>query len=94
MCQFDDYSTAHSSITDRNYQIIKLPNHQIDFMNKVGAYIKDSYKELVEKVTWPNWDNLQQSTMIVLGATLVITALVALMDFVCNGAFTQIYKLF
>ncbi|MEP6675911.1 MAG: preprotein translocase subunit SecE [Ferruginibacter sp.] len=63
-------------------------------MNKVGAYIKDSYKELVEKVTWPTWDNLQQSTMIVLGATLVITALVALMDFVCNGTFTQIYKWF
>lgn len=61
-------------------------------MNKVGAYIKDSYKELVEKVTWPNWDTLQQSTMIVLGATLVITALIALMDFICNGVFTQIYK--
>lgn len=63
-------------------------------MNKVGAYIKDSYKELLEKVTWPNWDTLQQSTMIVLGATLVITAMVALMDFVCNGSFKFIYNLF
>ena len=63
-------------------------------MNKVGAYIKDSYRELLEKVTWPNWDTLQQSTMIVLGATLLITAMVALMDLVCNSSFKFIYSLF
>ena len=45
-------------------------------MNKFTAYLKDSYKELVHKVTWPNWDQLQQSTMIVLGATLIITGMV------------------
>jgi len=63
-------------------------------MNKFSAYIRDSYKELVEKVTWPTWDQLQQSTMIVLGATLFITALVALMDFVANGSLKFIYSLF
>ncbi|HOZ78131.1 MAG TPA: preprotein translocase subunit SecE [Ferruginibacter sp.] len=63
-------------------------------MNKFSAYVKDSYKELVEKVTWPAWDQLQQSTMIVLGATLFITALVALMDFVANTALKFIYSLF
>lgn len=63
-------------------------------MNKFSAYIKDSYKELVEKVTWPTWEQLQQSTMIVLGATLFITALVALMDFVANGSLKFIYSLF
>jgi preprotein translocase subunit SecE len=63
-------------------------------MNKFTAYIKDSYKELVEKVTWPSWEQLQQSTMIVLGATLVITAVVALMDFASNGSLKFIYSLF
>ena len=58
------------------------------------AYIKDSYKELVEKVTWPNWEQLQQSTMIVLGATLFITTVVALMDFIANGSLKFIYSLF
>lgn len=62
-------------------------------MNKFSAYIRDSYKELVEKVTWPTWEQLQQSTMIVLGATLFITALVALMDFVANGSLKFIYSL-
>ena len=44
-------------------------------MNKISAYFKDSYHELMEKVSWPTWEQLQQSTMIVLVATIVITAL-------------------
>lgn len=62
-------------------------------MNKFSVYLKDSYRELVEKVSWPTWDNLQQSTMIVLGATLFITAIVWVMDLACNGTLKQIYKL-
>ena len=64
-------------------------------MNKISTYFKESYKELTEKVTWPTWTQLQQSTMIVLVATLVITALVSLMDFAAGGALKFIYdKLF
>ncbi|MBK7884119.1 MAG: preprotein translocase subunit SecE [Chitinophagaceae bacterium] len=63
-------------------------------MNKFTAYLRDSYKELVEKVTWPTWEQLQQSTRIVLGSTRVITAVVAVMDFVSNGALKCIYSLF
>ena len=63
-------------------------------MNKVSNYFSESYKELLEKVTWPTWTQLQQSTMIVLGATLFITAIVGLMDFVANGSLKFIYSLF
>ena len=64
------------------------------FMSKVTNYVRDSYKELTEKVTWPNWDQLQQSTMIVLVATLLITAMVWVMDFISAGGLNFIYKLF
>ncbi len=63
-------------------------------MNKISNYFRDSYKELTEKVTWPNWVQLQQSTMIVLAATLIITAVVAIMDLVSNTSLNFIYKLF
>ena len=63
-------------------------------MSKVATYFSESYKELMEKVTWPTWTQLQQSTMIVLGATLVITALISLMDFAAGGALKFIYKMF
>ncbi len=35
-------------------------------MNKISNYFRESYKELTEKVTWPTWAQLQQSTLIVL----------------------------
>lgn len=63
-------------------------------MNKITTYFKESYKELMEKVTWPTWGQLQQSTMIVIVATIVITAVISLMDFVTNFSLTQIYKIF
>lgn len=63
-------------------------------MNKISNYFSDSFRELTEKVTWPTWMQLQQSTMIVLGATLVITAIVALMDFIAAGGLNLIYKSF
>ncbi|HEY5462868.1 MAG TPA: preprotein translocase subunit SecE [Hanamia sp.] len=63
-------------------------------MNKIALYVIDSYKEMIHKVTWPTWEELQQSTMIVLAATIIITAIVALMDFVSNGVLKFIYSLF
>jgi len=63
-------------------------------MNKFSLFLKESYQELTERVSWPKWENLQQSTMIVLGSTLFITAIVALMDFIANGSMKFIYSLF
>ena len=63
-------------------------------MNKISAYLKDSYHELMEKVTWPTWQQLQQSTTIVLIATLIITALVWVMDYASNSILKFVYSLF
>ncbi len=63
-------------------------------MNKIQSYFKDSYEELMEKVTWPNWQQLQQSTVIVLIATLVITAIVWVLDLGSSSVLKFIYSLF
>ena len=63
-------------------------------MNKISLYISDSYKEMMQKVTWPTWEELQQSTMIVLAATIIITTLVWIMDFASNGVLQFVYSLF
>jgi len=60
-------------------------------MNKISIYFRESYKELTEKVSWPTWPQIQQSTMIVLAATLVITALVLAMDFSAGKVLKFIY---
>ena len=63
-------------------------------MNKFTSFVKESYQELVERVSWPKWEQLQQSTMIVIGATLFITAIVAIMDFIASVSMKFIYSLF
>ena len=61
-------------------------------MNKIAHYFKESFKELTEKVTWPSWTQLQQSTMIVLAATLVITFIVLAMDTLIGNGLKFFYK--
>ena len=63
-------------------------------MNKIATYFRESYKELTEKVTWPTWTQLQQSTMIVIAATAVITFLVWGMDLITNLGLKFIYNIF
>jgi len=63
-------------------------------MNKITTYFSESYKELVEKVTWPTWVQLQQSTIIVLVATALVTVVVFAMDAVSKGLINLIYSLF
>ncbi len=63
-------------------------------MNKVTSYVKESIHELTEKVTWPTWGQLQQSTLIVIVATIVITAMVWLMDIASENLLKLIYSLF
>jgi preprotein translocase subunit SecE len=63
-------------------------------MNKVTTYFSESYKELMEKVSWPSWTQLQQSTVIVLIATVIITAVVWVMDLASNSLLKLIYSFF
>ncbi|MDB5191041.1 MAG: secE [Segetibacter sp.] len=63
-------------------------------MNKISNYFRESYIELSEKVTWPSWLQLQQSTIIVLIATLIITALVWTMDTASQLLLKAIYSIF
>ena len=63
-------------------------------MNKITTYFRESYKELLEKVTWPSWTQLQQSTVIVLVATVLITAIVWIMDLASSSILHFTYSLF
>ncbi len=49
-------------------------------MERLILSIKESYNELINKVTWPTWSNLQQSTILVLIASLIFAVLVFVMD--------------
>ena len=57
------------------------------------GYIKDSYKELVEKVTWPSFSSLQSSTLVVMIASLIFALIVLAMDMSFEGLMGGLYKL-
>ena len=63
-------------------------------MNKITTYFRESYKELLEKVSWPTWNELQQSTVIVLVATLLITLIVWIMDVISSSLLHLVYSFF
>ena len=44
-------------------------------------YLQEVYQELVFKVTWPTWAELQNSAIVVMIASLIIALAVFLMDF-------------
>lgn len=61
-------------------------------MNSITAYIKNAYQELMYKVTWPTWNELQGSAMVVLTASIVIAIFVWIMDFVSKNGMMKIYE--
>ena len=61
---------------------------------KITAYFKESYDELMHKVSWPSWSELQGSAIVVSVASLIIALVVFLMDEVFRNILLQFYKLF
>ena len=47
---------------------------------KITNYCKESYDELVHKVSWPTYSELANSAVVVLYASLLIALVVFLMD--------------
>ena len=62
--------------------------------SKVVTYFKESYDELMHKVSWPTWSELQGSAIVVSIASLIIALVVFLMDETFRNILLQFYKLF
>jgi len=62
--------------------------------NKVTNYLQDTYNELVHKVSWPSWADLQGSAIVVMIASLIIALVVFAMDFSFQNVFEFLYKHF
>jgi len=58
------------------------------------TYVKESYDELTNKVSWPTWSELQSSAIVVSIASLIIALVVFLMDISFENILKQFYKLF
>jgi preprotein translocase subunit SecE len=61
---------------------------------KIGSYIKESVNELLHKVSWPSWSDLQSSGIVVAIATVIISAIVYFMDTIFSGMMKVFYDFF
>ncbi len=62
-------------------------------MEKFTLYVKESYNELMTKVTWPSWAALQQTSIVVLVASVIISLIIAVMDGISNTIIQAVYGL-
>ncbi len=56
-------------------------------------YIKGAYKELVNHVVWPDWEEVQKLTVVVTVFTLVFSLFIFVVDYVFRKILGLYYKL-
>jgi len=61
---------------------------------KVIKYLNDAYNELLHKVSWPTWGELQSSSVVVMIASLIIALVVFVMDYSFENIMGFIYGMF
>ena len=62
-------------------------------MEKVTLYLQEAYDELMHKVTWPTWSELQESAIVVLIASLLISLIVLVVDIAFKAGTQELYKM-
>ena len=62
-------------------------------MEQLKLYLRESYNELVNKVTWPTLANLLGSTRVVLIGALIIAVIVLIMDAVSKQFTGLLYNI-
>ena len=63
-------------------------------MAKFVEYIKESADDLLNKVSWPTWSELQSSSVVVAVASLIIALIVFVMDISFQNITKFFYDLF
>ena len=61
---------------------------------KIKAYFEETWNELVHKVSWPTWAELQNSAMIVMIGTIIISLVIFAMDISFRNIMETVYSLF
>jgi len=51
-------------------------------MASFKTYLSESYNELMNKVSWPTWKELQGSAIVVLVSALILSMVIFIMDYV------------
>lgn len=62
-------------------------------MSRIGTYFSETKNELVNKVSWPTWPELQSSAIVVMVSSVIIALVVFGMDKIFEVLMNQAYDL-
>ena len=62
-------------------------------MRKFINYLKESFTELTKKTTWPTWEKLQSSALLVMVTTVILAVALWVIDLAFQSIMTAIYTL-
>ena len=63
-------------------------------MNKLITFIKESREEMVNKVSWPKYVDLQSSSVLVLVASLIFALVIGVIDLAFDETMQWYYNEF
>ncbi len=61
-------------------------------MSNLIIFLKESYEELTYKVSWPKYSELQNSSILVLVASLIFALMIGAIDYVFDNLMAFIYE--
>jgi len=61
---------------------------------KIKLYFQEAFNELIHKVSWPTWPDLQNSAIVVMVASLIIALIIFVMDYSFQNLMDLIYSMF
>ncbi|QCR23475.1 preprotein translocase subunit SecE [Pontibacter sp. SGAir0037] len=63
-------------------------------MSKFKSYIGDTVEEMKQRVSWPAYGELQNSSVLVLIGSLIFALVIGAMDFVFDSSLSWFYNQF
>lgn len=61
---------------------------------KIKLYLQEAFNELIYKVSWPTWSDLQNSALVVMVTSLIIALIIFAMDYSFQNLMDLIYSMF
>ncbi|MEM7549131.1 MAG: preprotein translocase subunit SecE [Bacteroidota bacterium] len=63
-------------------------------MSKLISFLRESKDEMLNKVSWPTYNQLQDSSILVLVASLIFALMIGVFDLAFDNAMTLFYNTF
>lgn len=62
-------------------------------MDNILLYLRESYDELINNVTWPTWPELFENAKLVLVGAAIFALIIFIFDFIANSLLKVVYGL-